>query len=430
MYLKYYDDPSRDEYLPLLRRSLVDDSSVRESVQSIIDEVIRRGDEALREYELRFDGSRLDDFVVTQEEFDEAGKTVSQDLKDAIAVSHANIEAFHRSQMPQGERVQTMPGVECWRRIVPIRKVGLYVPGGTAPLFSTVLMLAIPARVAGCRSLTLATPSHGGRVNPAVLYAAKVCGVDRVLKLGGAQAIAALAYGTKTIEPVDKIFGPGNRYVTFAKSIVSSRCSIDMLAGPSEVMVVADADADPSYVASDLLSQAEHGPDSQVILLIRAASREEGRRIYEAVEKAIDDELSILGRHEYMLPSLSHSCAITTYDDDRLVDIVNEYAPEHLIIDTVDCDELCTRIESAGSIFLGPYSPESAGDYASGTNHTLPTSGWAHSCGGVSLDSFIKKITVQKLTREGLACLGKTVVTMAEAEDLMAHSQAVKVRLS
>ena len=430
MYLKYYDDPSRDEYLPLLRRSLVDDSSVRESVQSIIDEVIRRGDEALREYELRFDGSRLDDFAVTQEEFDEAGKAVSQDLKDAIAVAHANIEAFHRSQMPQGERVQTMPGVECWRRIVPIRKVGLYVPGGTAPLFSTVLMLAIPARVAGCRSLTLATPSHGGRVNPAVLYAAKVCGVDRVLKLGGAQAIAALAYGTESIEPVDKIFGPGNRYVTFAKSIVSSRCSIDMLAGPSEVMVVADADADPSYVASDLLSQAEHGPDSQVILLIRAASREEGRRIYEAVEKAIDDELSILGRHEYMLPSLSHSCAITTYDDDRLVDIVNEYAPEHLIINTVDCDELCTRIESAGSIFLGPYSPESAGDYASGTNHTLPTSGWAHSCGGVSLDSFIKKITVQKLTRDGLAGLGKTVVTMAEAEDLMAHSQAVKVRLS
>ena len=407
MYLKYYDDPSRDEYLPLLRRSLVDDSSVRESVQGIIDEVIRRGDEALREYELRFDGSRLDDFAVTQEEFDEAEKAVSQDLKDAI-----------------------VPGVECWRRIVPIRKVGLYVPGGTAPLFSTVLMLAIPARVAGCRSLTLATPSHGGRVNPAVLYAAKVCGVDRVLKLGGAQAIAALAYGTESIEPVDKIFGPGNRYVTFAKSIVSSRCSIDMLAGPSEVMVVADADADPSYVASDLLSQAEHGPDSQVILLIRAASREEGRRIYEAVEKAIDDELSILGRHEYMLPSLSHSCAITTYDDDRLVDIVNEYAPEHLIIDTVDCDELCTRIESAGSIFLGPYSPESAGDYASGTNHTLPTSGWAHSCGGVSLDSFIKKITVQKLTREGLAGLGKTVVTMAEAEDLMAHSQAVKVRLS
>ena len=430
MYLKYYDDPSRDEYLPLLRRSLVDDSSVRESVRSIIDDVIRRGDEALREYELRFDGSRLDDFAVTQEEFDEAEKAVSQDLKDAIAVSHANIEAFHRSQMPQGERVQTMPGVECWRRIVPIRKVGLYVPGGTAPLFSTVLMLAIPARVAGCRSLTLATPSHGGRVNPAVLYAAKVCGVDRVLKLGGAQAIAALAYGTESIEPVDKIFGPGNRYVTFAKSIVSSRCSIDMLAGPSEVMVVADADADPSYVASDLLSQAEHGPDSQVILLIRAASREEGRRIYEAVEKAIDDELSILGRHEYMLPSLSHSCTITTYDDDRLVDIVNEYAPEHLIIDTVDCDELCTRIESAGSIFLGPYSPESAGDYASGTNHTLPTSGWAHSCGGVSLDSFIKKITVQKLTREGLAGLGKTVVTMAEAEDLMAHSQAVKVRLS
>lgn len=430
MYLKYYDDPTRDEYLPLLRRSLVDDSNVRENVQSIIDDVIRRGDEALREYELRFDGSRLDDFAVTHEEFDEAEKAVSQDLKDAIAVSHANIEAFHRSQMPQGERVQTMPGVECWRRIVPIRKVGLYVPGGTAPLFSTVLMLAIPARVAGCRSLTLATPSHGGRVNPAVLYAAKVCGVDRVLKLGGAQAIAALAYGTESIEPVDKIFGPGNRYVTFAKSIVSSRCSIDMLAGPSEVMVVADADADPSYVASDLLSQAEHGPDSQVILLIRAASREEGRRIYEAVEKAIDDELSILGRHEYMLPSLSHSCAITTYDDDRLVDIVNEYAPEHLIIDTVDCDELCTCIESAGSIFLGPYSPESAGDYASGTNHTLPTSGWAHSCGGVSLDSFIKKITVQKLTRDGLAGLGKTVVTMAEAEDLMAHSQAVKVRLS
>lgn len=428
MYLRLYDNPDKETWLPLLERGLGDDESVRKSVEAIISDVRARGDEALREYEKRFDGSDLDSFHVTEQEFDRAEALVSDELKKAIGTAYENIRRFHEAQLPHGESVETMPGVMCWRRIVPIRRVGLYVPGGTAPLFSTVLMLAVPAKVAGCESITLATPSRNGVVNPAVLYAARVCGVDDVVKLGGAQAIAALACGSGSIEPVDKIFGPGNRYVTFAKSIVSSFCAIDMLAGPSEVMVVMDSSARADYVASDLLSQAEHGADSQVILIIRASDTQEGRTMHQAVEEALEKEISHLGRKDYMLSSLSHSSAIIVYDNEKLVDIVNSYAPEHLIINTRDCDELCGKVRSAGSIFLGPYSPESAGDYASGTNHTLPTSGWAHSTGGVSTDSYIKKITVQRLSRSGLSALADTIMTMAENEDLMAHSYAVKVR--
>lgn len=428
MYLKLCVDPSRDEYMPLLERRLADDEQVRRSVESILLDVRTRGDEALKEYERKFDSSELDSFYVTEEEFDEAERTVPQDLKDAIALSFSNIRAFHEAQLPTGECVETLPGVTCSRKIVPIDRVGLYIPGGTAPLFSTVLMLAIPAKVARCPSIVLATPARGGVVNPAVLYAARVCGVNSVVKLGGAQAIAALAYGTETIGKVDKIFGPGNRYVATAKNLVSSVCSIDMVAGPSEVMVVMDSSARPDFVAYDLLSQSEHGPDSQVILLVRAKDEEEGRRLCESVEKALDEALSSLGRHEYMMPSLSHSAAMMVYDNEKVLEIVNEYAPEHLIINTEDCERILDGVRNAGSVFLGPWSPESAGDYASGTNHTLPTSGWAKSCGGVSTDSFLKKITVQKLTKSGLASLGKTVSTMAEAEDLMAHSMAVKVR--
>ena len=429
MYLKYYADPGESEYRLLLERKLSDDENLRNSVREILEDVRTRGDDALREYEERFDSSRLDSFYVSEAEFDEAEALVPQRLKDAIEIAYRNILAFHEAQKPQGECVETMNGVRCWRKIVPVSRVGLYVPGGTAPLFSTVLMLAIPARAAGCGSLTLATPAKEERVNPAVLYAARRCGVDNVLKLGGAQAIAAMAYGTQTIGKVDKIFGPGNRYVTFAKSIVSSFCAIDMLAGPSEVMVVCDASSDPVYVACDLLSQAEHGRDSQVILMIRAEDEKEAEKIYGKVEAALDDQIAILGRHEYMLPSLSHSCAIAVHDDDKLMRIVNEYAPEHLILNCRNYRSLASRVESAGSVFLGPYSPESAGDYASGTNHTLPTSAWARSSSGVSLDSFIKKITMQELTEKGLRSLSDAVVTMAEAEDLMAHSQAVKVRL-
>ncbi len=429
MYLKYYADPDESEYRLLLERRLSDDENLRNSVREILEGVRTRGDDALKEYEERFDSSILDSFYVSEDEFDEADAVVPQRLKDAIETAYRNILAFHEAQKPREECVETMNGVKCWRKIVPISRVGLYVPGGTAPLFSTVLMLAVPARAAGCGTLTLATPAKEGRVNPAVLYAARRCGVDNVLKLGGAQAIAAMAYGTQTIGKVDKIFGPGNRYVTFAKSMVSSFCAIDMLAGPSEVMVVCDSSSDPVYVACDLLSQAEHGRDSQVILMIRAADEKGAEEIYGKVEAALDEQISILGRHEYMLPSLSHSSAIAVYDDDKLMRIVNEYAPEHLILNCRNYLSLASRVESAGSVFLGPYSPESAGDYASGTNHTLPTSAWARSSSGVSLDSFIKKITMQELTREGLYSLSDAITVMAEAEDLMAHSQAVKVRM-
>ena len=428
MYLKYLEDPTREEYGPLLERSLPDDSGVEETVAGILASVRSRGDEALREYEEAFDHSVLSSFRVTEDEFEEAGRQVDDSLKEAVELAIGNIRRFHEAELPEGEDLCTAEGVHCWRRIVPIGCVGLYVPGGTAPLFSTVLMLAIPAKVARCGRIVLCTPSKGGVVNPVVLYAARRCGVDEVYKLGGAQAIAAMAYGTETVPKVDKIFGPGNRYVACAKSLVSRTVAIDMLAGPSEVMVVADSSARPLHVASDLLSQAEHGPDSQVILLIHAKELEEGRRIRAAVEEALETLIGQLGRHEYMLPSLSHSAAMTLTDTERLIEIVNEYAPEHLIIDTADCHELCERVESAGSIFLGPWSPESAGDYASGTNHTLPTSGWAHSSGGVSTDSFVKKITVQELSQEGLMRIGGAVRTMALAEDLAAHAKAVEVR--
>ncbi len=413
----------------LLKRPFESDESVTEAVMGIIDEVRKGGDEALRSLSERFDGCRPDSLFATAEEIAEAEASIPQELKDAIGEAARNILAFHKAQMPEGECVETAPGVICSRKVVPIEKVGLYIPGGTAPLFSTVLMLAIPAKAAGCSDIMLATPARDGCVNPAILYAASVSGVDRILKVGGAQAIAAFAFGTESVSRRDKVFGPGNRFVSKAKELVSRYVAIDMVAGPSEVMVAADSTTDAEFAALDLLSQAEHGKDSQAMLAIRADSREEADAIYRAIDEEIGKAIRRLGkRSEYMLPSLSHSAAFPVYSDQMLIDAINGYAPEHLIISTRDPERILEGVRNAGSVFLGPYSPESAGDYASGTNHTLPTSGWARSSSGVSLDSFLKKITVQKLSKEGIEGLGRTIEAMAEAEGLWAHSEAAKAR--
>lgn len=424
MYIKFSD---YDE--SLLRRPSDNNTDVTRAVEEIIDNVRKRGDSALYEYAERFDGSRLDSLFVSREELDEAGNRISPELRDAIIRAKRNIETFHRAELQKGEHAETEPGVSCWRKIVPISRVGLYIPGGTAPLFSTVLMLAVPAVLAGCRDIILATPAKNGVISPAILFAAKTAGVDRVLRVGGAQAIAAFAYGTESVVKRDKIFGPGNSFVTEAKRLVSSVTAIDMPAGPSEVMVAIDSTSDPAFAAADLLSQAEHGKDSQAMLVIKAPDRDTAERLYEAVDKAIGDELEVIGRHEYMLPSLSHSFAFPVCSDEELASVINAYAPEHLIISTEDPDTILSMVENAGSVFLGNYTPESAGDYASGTNHTLPTSGWARSSSGVSIDSFIKKMTVQRITREGLAGLAGTIECLAEAEGLEAHSYAVKVRM-
>lgn len=412
----------------LLKRPEDSLSDITKSVSEILDKVRREGDAALYELSERFDGARPDSLFVTQQEMDEAEREVPEDLKKALGKAKENILKFHEAEMPQGEIVETSPGVVCSRKIVPIEKVGLYIPGGTAPLFSTVLMLALPAKAAGCPDIMLATPAKNGKISPAVLYAARLSGVDRILKVGGAQAIAAMAYGTESVEKRDKIFGPGNRYVSVAKAMVSATVAIDMIAGPSEVMVAVDRTSNPVFAAVDLLSQAEHGKDSQVMLAIRADSREEAEAVHKSVEEALEQAVARLGRHEYMLPSLSHSLSFPVYSDEELCASINAYAPEHLIISTVDPEKILEGVHNAGSVFLGAYTPESAGDYASGTNHTLPTSGWARSASGVSLDSYLKKITVQKITKEGIKGLAGTIETMAEAEGLYAHSEAVKVR--
>ena len=401
---------------------------LRKTVQEIVEDVKKRGDAALYDYASRFDGG-VDSLFVSSDEIEASVSQVSDELKAAIDNAMANIRKFHEAEMPEGEVVETAEGVVCSRRIVPIERCGLYVPGGTAPLVSTVLMLAVPASIAGCREIILATPAKNNKVDPAILYAARQAGVTRILKSGGAQAIAAMAYGTESVPRCFKLFGPGNSFVAEAKKIVSADVAIDMVAGPSEVMVVIDGTSDPEYAASDLLSQAEHGKDSQSMLVIRAESREEAEAIYDKVREAVDNELSIIGRHEYMLPSLSHSYAFPVYSDEEAVRIINSYAPEHLIINTENPDAVLDGVGNAGSIFIGPYSPESAGDYASGTNHTLPTSGWAVSSSGVSVDSFIKKITVQRLTKKGLENISGSVLRLSEAEGLRAHGYAVEVRL-
>ena len=417
--------PEKAQWAQLMKRAVNDTTELKESVAGIIEKVRTEGDEALRELSRKFDGVSLNNIKVSTSEIDEADDIVPHQLKQAIAVAAKNISKFHKAQRMEEITVETAPGVMCSQRAIPISSVGLYVPGGNSPLFSTVLMLAIPARIAGCRKVVLCTPPNKeGKVHPAILYAARVAGVTEIYKVGGAQAIAAMAYGTETVPKVHKIFGPGNRFVMEAKQQVSTQAAaIDMPAGPSEVMIIADEMANPRYVASDFLSQAEHGPDSQSILL--TTSNDFAQKLPEVIEEL----LNTLPRKEMMMKSLAHSRIVVLKDNDEIMAFANEYAPEHLIINHADAEMLAQKVENAGSVFIGPYSPESAGDYASGTNHTLPTSGYAHAYSGVNLDSFCKKVTFQRLSKDGLQSIGHAIELMAENEDLMAHKLAVTVRL-
>lgn len=417
--------PERKDWKQLLQRPYVDNRSVLESVQQILNAVKQHGDEAVASFTKKFDGVELENFLVSQEEINEACDNLPTELKKAISQAQLNIEKFHRSQLSEREIIETMPGVQCWRKHVGIEKVGLYVPGGTAPLFSTVLMLAIPAKLAGCREIVLCTPcNRDGKVHPAVLFSSQSVGVNKIYKIGGAQAIAAMAYGTDTIDAVYKIFGPGNQYVTAAKQLVQMQgVSIDMPAGPSEVCLMADETADPSFVAADLLSQAEHGVDSQVLLVSNSED------VVNKVQEELSRQLSKLPRKEIAERALGNSKAIVLNHIDEAIELVNEYASEHLIISCEGADAIAEKITNAGSVFIGNYSPESVGDYASGTNHTLPTNGFARMYSGVSIDSYVKKITYQKLSQEGLNKIANTVIVMAEAEGLDAHANAVKVRM-
>ena len=417
--------PDKKEYLKLVQRPYVDNTAIVNAVQVILNAVKQHGDEALWSFTKKFDGVELKNFSVTEAEILTASESIPENLKKAITQAIKNIERFHKAQLKDAEIIQTMEGVECWRKTVGIEKVGLYVPGGTAPLFSTVLMLAIPAQLAGCKEIILCTPCNKeGVVHPAVLYSAQLVGVTRIFKVGGAQAIAAMAYGTESIPAVHKIFGPGNQYVTAAKQLVQmTGVSIDMPAGPSEVCVWADETADASFVAADLLSQAEHGTDSQVLLV----SKDE--TVVKNIQQEIEKQLALLPRKEIAEKALAHSKAIIVTSNEEALNLINEYAAEHLIISCKNADQLAAEVVNAGSVFIGNYSPESAGDYASGTNHTLPTNGFAKAYSGVSVDSFVKKITYQKLTKKGLENISRTVIDMAEAEGLQAHANAVKVRL-
>lgn len=417
--------PERAEWNNVLKRSALHTEDIRPAVQEIIGKVRTEGDRALYEYEEKFDKVKLASLIVTPEEFDEAGIALESGLKEAILRALENIRAFHAAQKFESKKVETVPGVTCWQKAVPIEKVGLYIPGGTAPLFSTVLMLATPAQIAGCKEIILCSPPNTeGKIHPAILFAAQAAGVKKVFKAGGVQAIAAMAYGTESVPKVYKIFGPGNQYVTVAKQEVSLRdVAIDMPAGPSEVAVLADETANPVFVASDLLSQAEHGVDSQAVLITTSET------LLRETQAEVERQLAALPRKAITEKSLESSRLILVKDLNEALDMVNEYAPEHLIIETKDYQDIAERIINAGSVFLGPYAPESAGDYASGTNHTLPTNGYAKAYSGVSLDSFIRKITFQEITREGIRSLGPTIQVMAENEHLDAHKNAVTVRL-
>jgi len=423
--MEIFRNPQRNDWNRLCSRPASYNPQVQERVRLIIDHVRIGGDKALVELAKEIDSIELKSLRVSKEEFETAENAVTRVVKEAIKDAYANIEKFHKAQMPSKIEVQTAPGVKCIQKPVPIEKVGLYIPGGTAPLFSTVLMLAIPAKIAGCGSVVLCTPASksSGLVNPEVLYAAQLCGITEVYKIGGAQAIAAMALGTETIPKVHKIFGPGNQYVTTAKQLLGGRyVAIDMPAGPSEVMVVADESSDPAFAAADLLSQAEHGADSQAMLVCRS------QEFAIAVQEQIDLQLKALGRASIALQALEKSRSIIFDDVEDVIDFANLYAPEHLIVSTEKPWDIVDRITSAGSVFVGRYTPESAGDYASGTNHTLPTCGWAHSHSGVNIDSYMRKMTIQEISRDGLSGLGGTIVTMALAEGLQAHANAVKVR--
>ncbi|NOT76514.1 MAG: histidinol dehydrogenase [Cyclobacteriaceae bacterium] len=423
--MKVLNNPSPDTWSDLIKRPQLELEFLESSVRNTLKRVKLSGDQALYELTQQYDGVKLDDLKVSGKEIDHAINTLDKSIKEAIGIATNNIRAFHNAQKRDVLKVETMPGVSCWRKSVPIQKIGIYIPGGSAPLFSTVLMLGIPASIAGCEEIILCTPPNkDGSVNAAILYAASIAGIKKIFKVGGAQAIAAMAYGTQSIPPVYKIFGPGNQYVTKAKQMISQEgVAIDMPAGPSEVMVIVDETADASFVAADLLSQAEHGADSQVVLVALDESKA------KAIQTEIDRQVNLLPRKEIALQSLQNSLTVIFSDSEAAMKFANEYAPEHLILNTKDCDALSEKVINAGSVFLGPYSPEAIGDYASGTNHTLPTNGFAKAYSGVSLESFTKMITYQKLSSEGLKNLGPSVEIMAEAEQLDAHKQAVSIRL-
>jgi histidinol dehydrogenase len=417
--------PDKKTWNRLTERPVYEISSLDETVSKILEDVRLKGDNALIEYSERFDKVKPDKVRVDSEEFEEAEKLVNNSLKEAMKTAIENVETFHASQKISVHKVRTAEGVECWQKSVPVEKVGLYVPGGTAPLFSTVIMLAVPANIAGCKEIVLCTPPRkNGKIHPAVLVAARMAGITNVFKTGGAQAIAAMAYGTESVPRVYKIFGPGNQYVTAAKQILArNMVAIDMPAGPSEVEVIADDTAVPAFIATDLLSQAEHGADSQVLLVTTS------EKILNASLEKLEEFLAVLPRKEYAIQSLAQSKGVLFHTEEEVIDFTNLYAPEHLIISAKNADDLAEKVMNAGSVFLGNYTPESAGDYASGTNHTLPTNGWARQYSGVNLDSFIKKITFQKITDEGLQLIGPVVEILAGAESLDAHKMAVSVRL-
>ena len=423
--MKIIKYPSKSQWPDIVKRPHLDLSQLNATVKNVLDDVKAHGDEAVRQYEQQFDHVSLDSLAVSEEEIEEAFRTVSTELKASLELAHHNIAAFHEAQRFEGKKIETAPGVDCWQKSVPIEKVGLYIPGGTAPLFSTVLMLATPAKIAGCKEIVLCTPpNREGKINPAILAAARIAGVEHIYKAGGVQAIGAMAYGTESIPKVYKIFGPGNQFVMTAKQQVSLHdVAIDMPAGPSEVCVIADDSSNATFVAADLLSQAEHGIDSLVMLITNS------EEMLNKVKEETDRQLQKLPRKEIAAKTLENSQLVLVYDTDEAMELSNCYAPEHLIIATKDYEQLATKVINAGSVFLGKWACESAGDYASGTNHTLPTHQYALAYNGVNLDSYNRKITFQHLTREGIESIGKAVVCMAENEQLEAHAEAMRLRL-
>ena len=424
--MKTYRYPSKELWGEITSRPRLDLTKLNETVSSVLNDIRQRGDAAVREYELKFDKAQLDTLAVSEQEMNEAELVVSDELRDAINLAHHNIKAFHTSQRFVTQKVQTQEGVTCWQKSVAIERVGLYIPGGTAPLFSTVLMLATPAKIAGCKEIVLCTPPNKeGKVNPAILVAARIAGVSKIYKIGGVQAIGAMAYGTESVPKVYKIFGPGNQYVMAAKQHVSlDEVAIDMPAGPSEVCVLADETAQAEFVAADLLSQAEHGRDSQVLFITTSETK------LQEVQTEVNRQLALLPRQEIAQAALDNSRMVLVASADEMMALSNEYAPEHLIIQTHNYEQMAEQVINAGSVFLGSYACESAGDYASGTNHTLPTHGYATAYSGVNLDSYCRKITFQHLTEEGIRRIGHAVELMAEAEQLDAHKNAMTVRIN
>ena len=417
--------PKQEQWSKIVERPRLDLTKLNATVSSVLADVKQRGDAAVKEYEEKFDKAVLTSLAVTEQEMEEAELLISDELKDAIILAHHNIKVFHISQRFVGQKIKTQEGVTCWQKSVAIEKVGLYIPGGTAPLFSTVLMLATPAKIAGCKEIVLCTPPNKeGKVNPAILYAARVAGVSKIFKAGGVQAVGAMAYGTESVPKVFKIFGPGNQYVMAAKQQVSlDEVAIDMPAGPSEVCVLADETANAEFVAADLLSQAEHGIDSQVLLITTSETK------MNEIQKEVDKQLEVLPRKDMASKALENSCYVLVKDEEEAIALSNAYAPEHLILQVKNYEQLAEKVINAGSVFLGPYACESAGDYASGTNHTLPTHGYAIAYNGVNLDSYCRKITFQHLTEEGIRHIGHAVELMAEAEQLDAHKNAMSVRI-